>query len=91
MLSEWCTQGAVELHKSAAVVQYGSAAGAQTVASSTHDISTACLCFLQANLFIDPNGGIALLSTHEKIFVSPYRCVRHERQWWPVGKPAELL
>jgi hypothetical protein len=31
------------------------------------------LCSHQANLFIDPNGGIALLSTHEKIFVSPYR------------------
>lgn len=27
----------------------------------------------QANLFIDPTGGVALLSTHEKIFVSPYR------------------
>ncbi len=28
-----------------------------------------------ANLLIDPTGAVALLSTHEKIFVAPYRCV----------------
>ena len=26
-----------------------------------------------ANLFIDPTGNVSLLSTHERIFVYPYR------------------
>lgn len=27
----------------------------------------------QANLFVDPLGQVALLSTHERIFAQPYR------------------
>jgi len=30
----------------------------------------------QANIFVDPLGHTALLSTHERIFTQPFRCVQ---------------